>query len=360
MALNEHIFIDTSIFQSESFFKKSGRVSKLFKLAAEDKLHILMPEITRQEWLKHYQNGAKLPCNEFQRKAELMGDTTKIAEALKVISAINSSTIIEESLSEHLAKSKVQIIGYDYCKDVSGVFGKYFSKQKPFGADSKKDEFPDAFVLSSLEEYAKEKHIRKIIIFSGDGDMNGYESDILVPEDIANFLDKITKEIAAASEKEQKDIETFIRCIKSSSISCSKDIKDQIVDFLSNPGLYNNSVQWQEVEDVTVDEDITLSFREEGIQLTEINEEYIEATCLVQIKTSVDIEHMDVDNSYWDSEEHEYLFRNNTTTEIEVSTSVHITLQMDRTELDMGQDPKFELIDIDLQPIEDDIEGEEY
>ena len=357
--MNDIIFIDTSVFKSESYFKKSGRVSKLFKLAADGRLHILLPEITRIEWLKHYQNGAKLPCIEFQRRAELMGDTTRIEKALTVISAIDPSTIIEESLSDYLVKSKVQIIGYDYCKDVAGVFGKYFAKEKPFGSDIKKDEFPDAFVLSSLEEYAKEKGIRKILIFSGDGDMNGYESDILIPADISDFLNEFTKEIAA-SEIEKKDIETFIRRITSSSISCSKDIRDRIVDFLSNPGLYNNSVQWQEVEDVTVDENITLSFSEEGIQFTEINEEYIEATCQVGIKTTIEVEHMDESDSYWDSEEHEYLFKNYTTTEIEVSTSVPITLQMDRTELDMGQDPEFELIDIDLLPIEEVIEGDTY
>ena len=33
---------------------------------------------------------------------------------------------------------------------------------------------------------------------------------------------------------------------------------------------------------------------------------------------------------------------------------------MDRTELDMGQDPEFELIDIDLLPIEEVIEGDTY
>ncbi len=358
--IGSYIFIDTSVFRSESFFKASKRVSKLFRLAADGKLHILMPEITRSEWLKHYKEQAKLPCDDFLRKAELLGDTSRIDDVLKAIRAINPSTIIEESLSEHLAKSKVQIIGYDYCKDVAGVFEKYFAKEKPFGTDSKKDEFPDAFVLSSLEEYAKKKRIRKIYIFSSDGDMNGYESDILVPSNIADFLDGITKELAEVSEREKKDIETLTRCIKSGSISCIKEIKDRIVDFLSDTGLYNNSVQWQEVEDVSVDEDIALLFCEEGIQLTEITEEYIEATCQVEIKTTVEVEHMDVSDSYWDSEEQKYLFKNYTTTEIEVSTSVPITLQMDRTELDMGQDPKFELIDINLQPIVDAVEGEEY
>lgn len=50
--IGSYVFIDTSVFQEEGFFKPSGKVSKLFNLAENGKLNILMPEITRQEWLK--------------------------------------------------------------------------------------------------------------------------------------------------------------------------------------------------------------------------------------------------------------------------------------------------------------------
>ena len=43
-----------------------------------------------------------------------------------------------------------------------------------------------------------------------------------------------------------------------------------------------------------------------------------------------------------------------------MSTSTQVTVRMDRAELAMGQDPIIELIDIDFEPIEDAIEGEEY
>ena len=69
---------------------------------------------------------------------------------------------------------------------------------------------------------------------------------------------------------------------------------------------------------------------------------------------------MNVADSYWDSEEKEYLFKNYATTKIDVSTSTQVTVRMDRTELAMGQDPIIDLIDIDFEPIEDAIEGEEY
>lgn len=357
--IGSYIFIDTSAFKSGSYFKPSGRISKLFNLAKQERLHILLPEITREEWLKHLKQDASLPCEDFIRKASLLGDTHRIDGILKAIESIDTNVIIEESLTEQIAKANVLAIGYEYCTDVKRIFEKYFKQEKPFGKGKQK-EFPDAFVLSSLEEYAKDKRIPQIYVLSGDGDMNEYQSKVLIPYKVSDFLDSILKEIAEASAREKKDIETLSRCIKSGSVSCIKDIRERIFDYLSNTGLYNNCVQWQEVEDVSVDEDISLSFNDEGLQLTEINEEYIEATCQVEVKAKIEVEHMDVADSYWDSEEKEYLFKNYATTEIDVSTSTQVTVRMDRTELDMGQDPIIELIDIDFEPIEDAIEGEEY
>ena len=44
--IGSYVFIDTSVFQEEGFFKPSGKVSKLFNLAENGKLNILMPEIS--------------------------------------------------------------------------------------------------------------------------------------------------------------------------------------------------------------------------------------------------------------------------------------------------------------------------
>lgn len=108
--IGSYVFIDTSVFQEEGFFKPSGKVSKLFNLAENGKLNILMPEITRQEWLKHYKQNAKLPCKEFKRKAELLGDTSKIRDAINIIDSIDSEALIEESLSEHIKNPELMLL----------------------------------------------------------------------------------------------------------------------------------------------------------------------------------------------------------------------------------------------------------
>lgn len=51
--------------------------------------------------------------------------------------------------------------------------------------------------------------------------------------------------------------------------------------------------------------------------------------------------------------------RTTETAEVEISSNIEVTLRMDRTELDMRQNPMFELVEIECTPIESYID-EEY
>ena len=44
----DYVFIDTSVFMREAYFKKTGAVSRLFELAANGWIRVLMPEIARR------------------------------------------------------------------------------------------------------------------------------------------------------------------------------------------------------------------------------------------------------------------------------------------------------------------------
>lgn len=317
-----------------------------------------MPEITRQEWLKHYKQNAKLPCKEFKRKAELLGDTSKIRDAINIIDSIDSEALIEESLSEHIKNPELMLLDM-IIAEMLRAFLRNILNKKSLLVQRKDKEFPDAFVLTSLEAFAKDKHIRHIIILSKDADMNEYESKVFTPYNAADFLDKINIEIAETSEKEKRDVEILNQYIKVAVENYSKAIRERIVEFLSDSNLYDHYVPWQEIEDVCVNENIDLYYDDLNVRLTEVNEEFIEATCQIGIATSVDVEYMDESNSYWDSEEKEYLFKNYETAEVEISSNIEVTLRMDRTELDMRQNPMFELVEIECTPIESYID-EEY
>lgn len=121
------------MFQAEGFLKESSRVSKLFNLAAKGYLTILLPEITKEEWRKHFCEATLLPVDEFKRRMMIMGNPKELSKSLEIISAIDSESISTAVLNSSIAKAKIQIVGYDYCNDVEGVFKKYFNCEKPFG-----------------------------------------------------------------------------------------------------------------------------------------------------------------------------------------------------------------------------------
>ena len=351
-----HIFIDTSVFQAEGFLKESSRVSKLFNLAAKGYLTILLPEITKEEWRKHFCEATLLPVDEFKRRMMIMGNPKELSKSLEIISAIDSESISTAVLNSSIAKAKIQIVGYDYCNDVEGVFKKYFNCEKPFGKKGKLKEFPDAFVLSALEQYAKKNHIENIILLSQDSDMIDYKSDVLTPKEIGKYLDGILKEIAERSEAEKRDIEKLYAYFHKGDISFAADLKELLTDYLLDYSTYDNRVQWQEIEDVTIKEAVTLSFSDKDMQLTEVNNEDLEAICFVDVDAIVDVEHVDESMSYWDSEEKKYLFKEYTTSEIEIFASIKLTIRMDRTELVMDQDPTVELREIEYRDLQEAID----
>lgn len=58
--LLDHIFIETSVLQQESFFKDTSCVTKLLNLAEQGYICILLPVITEKEWLKHFKENSTI------------------------------------------------------------------------------------------------------------------------------------------------------------------------------------------------------------------------------------------------------------------------------------------------------------
>ena len=74
--------------------------------------------------------------------------------------------------------------------DLRVVFEKYFMDQPPFHSENKKHEFPDAFALSMIEEYCRQKDI-SCYALSHDKDILAYTSPYLVAEkDLGTLIDQ--------------------------------------------------------------------------------------------------------------------------------------------------------------------------
>lgn len=367
--LLDHIFIDTSVLQQESFFKENSRITKLLQLAEKGYLKILLPIITEREWLKHFIDNAdpKVKVSEADRKLSLFGNNEKAADFLAqlktVINSYKFSDEAESIFNEKINNGGVVRINYSQFEStLQTVFEKYFRQEKPFGSNGKSKEFPDAFVLASLEKYAKENGIEHVMVFSLDKDMTDYNSDVLKVELIGKYLDDLlVNRIPDADEKEkqQKDIGKLFQYIHAGKPEFESMLRGKVLEYLNDTDVYVTHFMYAEIEDV---ESVNISFdlTEKDMEIISIDNEYIEAVCFPEVDGSADVRHFCEDESIWDSEEKEWFYEKYETDNVEISSYLSVYVRMERNELEMGQDPSVEITDVNYSALQESIDGGEY
>lgn len=365
----DYIFIDTSVFQQECFFKETGRVSKLFKLAKDGYIHVLLPIITEKEWLKHFRGQAELnlKSREIERKLELLGHNGSASEFLKQYNALldsfDVSREIEKNFKMNISHDGVIKIDYSFFEDATaGVFDKYFKQEKPFGAGGKVKEFPDAFVLAALEKYAKENKLERIVIFSLDKDMLGYCCPLLVEQPINEYLNNlITERIPSANKKEKQriDIDKLFNYIHAGKPEFKSALRKRIEQYLTDTDCYTVHFYYADIADVS-DLKFSIEITAKDMDILSVSDDSIEAVCFPEIDGTVQVTHFSEEDSIWDSEEKEWFYESYKTTEVEISSYFPVVVRMERDELDMGQDPDVKIVDIDFRPLQSSLDNENY
>lgn len=112
----DYIFIDTSILKMESYFKESGRVTKLFDLASKGYVKILLPIITKNEWLKHIKEATNVKFDDVERKILLLGNVKEASSITENLRQFSSEYLkfVEDSIALQLSKGNVIEIDYDF------------------------------------------------------------------------------------------------------------------------------------------------------------------------------------------------------------------------------------------------------
>ena len=190
------ITIDTSIFDQKGLNIESG----LFKTLDQfnGKPHpLILSEIVVREVHSHLVKKASEVRGQVQKalrasKAHLTLDDEKIENALKLLIPDKDDKEVSKSrLEAFINKTGAKIIPASGHVELDDLIKKYFKSQAPFSeSGKKKNEFPDAIALMSLESWAEENDT-KILAVSDDGDWEAFanESDrIDVFKDLATAI----------------------------------------------------------------------------------------------------------------------------------------------------------------------------
>ncbi len=162
------LYIDTEVFKRNGLRLNTAEFDLLKSTFVKGGLRLLVPAMMERELLRH-----------FQRQSEECADAVEKAQSkhplpfLEMWSPLSRDEIIDKCFMElktqwELFKSHFTVEQLPLVGDIERVVDNYFLVNPPF-SERKRKEFPDAFILSTLDAYHK-KHKANIAVISADGD----------------------------------------------------------------------------------------------------------------------------------------------------------------------------------------------
>lgn len=335
------VFIDTSVFIAENFFAPGNRINSLAKLAKEKKIRLVLHEITCQEIGKHIKSAVRQSWKSFNKDSQVFRNNAVIDKWRKTTNEKLEEEKITALFDQFLVATQAKILDYSYCSNVEKVFTDYFGSRKPFGEGQKKDEFPDAFVLTSLEKYSTEVN-QTIVVLSSDGDMESYESKWLDFEDYGIYVSQKVSEGVALDEIEKKLAEEKMTLVS--------EIEKAVTNYLDDFRLYSSLLNIDEVTYYSVNQ-VIVDLNEDVYEVVSISNECIEIELRPEIQFKVDVDYVNYDYAFYDREDGQWYGTENETYEVDSEAEIKLTLLYY-----FGQNqcmPSFEIDDMELSALSD-------
>lgn len=313
------VFIDTSVYVKEKYFSEGNAICTLFKLAKEDIIDLVSTDITNKEVLRHMQKDCMEAFSKMKNQCNVLRNISLYKNSFDRANKEVIRKEIKTIFDKNLKSANVFSMGYKCSEnDVKSIFDSFFNDRAPF-SDHKKSEFPDAFVLTILDNYARKNQLR-IVILSVDDDMRCYNSDYLETLDYKEFItDKLV-----VKEK----LDDIKHALNGQYDEICSQIKDVCEKELDDTNLYINSIEGEYVSYVSLnyvrvkfDKDSLYIYNEEGGVVG------VEVEC--DIDFSVDVEFENTSNAYYDSEDKRWYGTESDTTTIQKSATSYVDLKYD-------------------------------
>jgi predicted nucleic acid-binding protein len=171
-----YIFIDTSVYVQESYRFSGTLLGKLVRMSSDDELRLVVPEIIQQEVTYKLRETAEEHAAKIQTAlgSNIIG---LISDKDKKLVGLDFQ-IDQEKLVQSVVETweKFRVRSNAKCVplagiDLSGVVASYFDAKPPFGKGRKRNEFPDAFAVASMVNFAADNPGRPIYVVSRDNGM---------------------------------------------------------------------------------------------------------------------------------------------------------------------------------------------
>jgi len=190
------ITLDTSIFEAHGLKLESGLIKQLEQFK-DDSTKLIISEIVQEELLSHLTEKTKEVKKNVEdslRKAKEYWkfDSQEIEKVKKsLFDGYEVEEFVSERFDEFIENTSLEVIKAQDYLSVEDLIQKYFRAKPPFSeTGKKKNEFPDAIALMSLESWAI-KNETKIIAVTLDNDWKNFSKDskyLYCTDDLAGAL----------------------------------------------------------------------------------------------------------------------------------------------------------------------------
>ncbi len=281
------VFIDTNIYEQLGYnFDDRNQILKSFKKLIEEKeVHNVMISVIDGEIKAHLEN-------------RIIENKKGIKKHCKWITEIIDEDVINEKLSKDKKdyekfkeNTKTEIIKISDI-DAEIILEKYFKIQPPF-ENKKRNEFKDAFFVEAISNYIKKNlNTRYVVITKDEGVQKAIQGLRNSRIEIVSSIQQLTDIVINYGSKRKEEIMDYIK---------SYDLKSQIEE--------TYSIDYLDIEEENIDIDDIDVYGVFGIDILRDLENSVLVACDVGVVLKGEFSCLNYDNSYYSSEEREYLYK---------------------------------------------------
>lgn len=312
-----HLFIDTSEYVKWHFDTTCSKAVFLEKNAKIRNLQIYSNNIIIGECLRHiskYNDDIRRIINLINRieKNELRQMKKRIIEELDAKICNEFEYFLKRCNCLNIDLNGV---------DIELIIKNFFKCNAPFSSQ-KKEEFPDAIAINSIELFVKQNKIDKFYIISSDGDWGNSlreNINIICFKEWKDFIEEFD-EICKKHNEKYKEVSDYANKI---FLDNCEEIILKIRELLNDIQFDTDYIDG-EVYINKINLDIPT------ISLYEYSEERVTLSILHNVHFDIELSYTDYENAVWDKEDKRYVFLEDIITERRIEENIEVLLDINR------------------------------
>lgn len=295
----KYVFLDTNIYISARYSFANPYFKKLSELVAVGNVILLSCSTCTGEVEKHIRNdlgNAIKELNKVLKMSELAAVRNEdlYRERLAKLDAEETANYVINKFRDYLLGNHTKMFSLEGIS-VEEVMNDYFEQNAPF-EKKKPNEFKDAIMIKALKKYQKEINENVAVISNDIGFRQAFSVDngFIVFEKLADFLQYFQRadEIQVAFEQYFEEDLGY------------DDMQQELSDWAENACYSYDEREEFEVIQLWID-DITYD-----LDYTEVTDNgTLQAYMTVYFSTKIQCQYLDLDNSYYDKEDDDYIVK---------------------------------------------------